>query len=349
MRVIDMTKKLLISLLLVGSFSNIFGQDLHFSQFYSSPLTLNPANTGEMNKDIRASFIRREQWSSIASSFITNALSTDFSFTGGILSQDKLAFGVVLYDDNMGEGIIKSQSALFSTAYHRAIDRHHLHDLSLGLQVGMMRKNIDGDFQFESQFNDWRFDNGIESGENLDALNDNNFSLHIGVLWKYTIKPKKLRYYLGVSGFQVTAPSEGFLSSTDNSLSPRLTIHTGVDYKITEKFILSPKFLFMTQSNARDINLGAMVSYDFSENFRLMGGAWTRLSDANIMMVGTRLYKNYEVKFSYDATSSSLVDVQGIQNTANDGRVAAWEISFIFIGNIFKSNPENYTIPCGIF
>ena len=30
------------------------GQDVHFSQFYNSPLTINPANVGAFNGDIRA-------------------------------------------------------------------------------------------------------------------------------------------------------------------------------------------------------------------------------------------------------------------------------------------------------
>ena len=42
------------------------GQDLHFSQFYNSPLTTNPANTGFIpDADYRIGVNYRNQWSSI--------------------------------------------------------------------------------------------------------------------------------------------------------------------------------------------------------------------------------------------------------------------------------------------
>lgn len=347
---IDSIKKLLVTLLVMSSFINIYAQDLHFSQFYSSPLTLNPANTGAMEQDFRLAGIRRDQWSGISSSFVTTALSADVAFRDGFLNEDKLALGIVLYDDNMGEGILKAQSFLLSTAYHHTLDAHKLHDLSIGIQVGVMQKRLNDDgIRFESQFQDWEFQEGLTSGENFDALNQNHISLHIGALWKYTITPKKLRYHLGFSTFQITSPSETFLGNSKNELSTRFTIHTGIDYKITPKLVLSPKFLFMTQSNARDINLGTMVSYKFVDEFVLLGGYWNRLNDANIAMIGARFFKNYEVKFSYDMTNSSLRDSQNAVITANDGKVASWEISLIIVGNIFKSHPVDYTIPCGIF
>ncbi len=348
--IIDSIKKLLVAFLVASSFVNIYAQDLHFSQFYSSPLTLNPAHTGSMKEDFRLAGIRRDQWSGIASSFITTALSGEISFRDGFLNEDKLALGIVLYDDNMGEGTLKSQSLLLSTAYHHTLDAHRLHDLSLGAQIGVMRKRLNEDgLQFENQFQDWEFQESLSNGENFDILNQNHFSLHIGALWKYTITPKKLRYHLGFSTFQITSPSETFLKNGNNELNTRFTIHTGIDYRITPKLVLSPKFLFMTQSNARDINLGTMLGYEFTEDFILLGGYWNRLYDSHIGMIGTRIFKNYELKFSYDLTNSSLRDSQNAIKTANDGRVASWEISLIVVGNIFKSHPIDYTIPCGIF
>ena len=350
MKFIKNIKYLLAMVFMASTLFPLIGQDLHFSQFYSSPLTLNPANTGVMRQDIRLAAIRREQWGNLASTFLTNAISADVAFQGGFLGQDKIGVGIVFYDDNMGEGLLKSQNFLLSTAYHRTLDAHQLHDLSIGAQVGYMQKRLNNDnFRFENQFQDWEFQESLVSGENFDNANQNNISLHIGALWQYTIPPQKLKYHLGVSVFQVNSPTEEFLSESNNELNTRFTIHTGIDYRITPKITLSPKLLFMNQSNARDINLGGMIAYQFAEDFVLLGGIWTRLQDANIAMIGTRLFKNYEIKFSYDATKSSMKNLQGVKNTANTGRVASWEISLIVVGNIFKSVPRNYTVPCGIF
>ena len=51
------------------------GQDVHFSQFYNSPLTINPANVGAFNGDIRAHSNYRNQWSSIQSAYKTYSFS----------------------------------------------------------------------------------------------------------------------------------------------------------------------------------------------------------------------------------------------------------------------------------
>src|ERR1035437_9240949 len=42
-----------------------YAQDIHFSQYYASPLTLNPALTGLVNGVFRASLNYRNQWFNI--------------------------------------------------------------------------------------------------------------------------------------------------------------------------------------------------------------------------------------------------------------------------------------------
>ena len=48
--------------------STLYAQDLHFSQFFNSPLSTNPANTGFIpGGDYRLGVNFRDQWSSIMS------------------------------------------------------------------------------------------------------------------------------------------------------------------------------------------------------------------------------------------------------------------------------------------
>jgi hypothetical protein len=44
---------------------NVHAQDPHFSQFFSSPLTLNPAFTGKFDGSWRLAANHRDQWPSI--------------------------------------------------------------------------------------------------------------------------------------------------------------------------------------------------------------------------------------------------------------------------------------------
>src|SRR5580693_5493092 len=52
-------------------------QDPGFSQFFASPLSLNPALTGKFNGVIRVAGNYRNQWPSINNAFITSTVSVD--------------------------------------------------------------------------------------------------------------------------------------------------------------------------------------------------------------------------------------------------------------------------------
>jgi len=52
-------------------------QDPGFSQFFASPLTLNPALTGKFNGIVRVAGNYRNQWPSINNAFITSTISVD--------------------------------------------------------------------------------------------------------------------------------------------------------------------------------------------------------------------------------------------------------------------------------
>src|SRR3712207_3143507 len=59
-------KKYLFGLICLAAVKGVQGQDLHFSQFFHSPLTTNPANTGFIpDGDYRLGINYRNQWSSV--------------------------------------------------------------------------------------------------------------------------------------------------------------------------------------------------------------------------------------------------------------------------------------------
>src|SRR4051812_4827177 len=54
----------------------VFGQDMHFTQFYASPLYLNPAFTGA-NVCSRATLVYRNQWPGIKTAYQSYLFSLD--------------------------------------------------------------------------------------------------------------------------------------------------------------------------------------------------------------------------------------------------------------------------------
>src|SRR5271155_5790433 len=98
-------KKLLfgvsVAIMLAGS---ALAQDVHFTQYFTSPLTLNPAMTGLVPDDIRFAANYRTQWSSVSPDpYITGTASFDMAMLKGKLPEgDALGIGLLMLYDKSG-------------------------------------------------------------------------------------------------------------------------------------------------------------------------------------------------------------------------------------------------------
>ncbi len=119
-----------------------FGQDLHFSQFFNSPLTTNPANTGFIpDGDYRLGVNFRDQWSSIMSMpYKTMSAFGDVQLMKNRLENGWLGVGAVILRDVAGSGNLTSTKMYGSVAYHQLLGYSSL--LSLGFNVGYANKQI---------------------------------------------------------------------------------------------------------------------------------------------------------------------------------------------------------------
>src|SRR6187455_2879483 len=97
--------------------SNTSAQDVHFSQFRNSPLTLNPALSGAIEGDQRFALIHRSQWQSIGAPFRTYAFSYDAPILRGKMKGRYLGIGANAYSDKAGKGGFGDQQANISLAY----------------------------------------------------------------------------------------------------------------------------------------------------------------------------------------------------------------------------------------
>jgi len=90
----------------------LFGkaQDLHFSQFFNSPLSTNPANTGFIpDADYRIGAHFRNQWSSIlATPYRTLSLYGDAQVFRERLDNGWLGLGGLILADEAGSGGLRS-------------------------------------------------------------------------------------------------------------------------------------------------------------------------------------------------------------------------------------------------
>lgn len=313
------------------------GQDIHWSQFFNSPLTLNPAQTGSFDGSYRFGVIYRDQWSSVNSPYKTFSSSFDITLPEGIWEGDQVSGGLVMYNDKAGDGNFTTTNVMLSGAYHKYIDRDSR--ASLGLQVGYTQKRYDfGEFIFADMFNGQDF--SLPTSENASGEGPNNINLNVGGQYERRIT-EDIYANVGFGVFNLLRPKESFFSNPNVRLGMRYVGHGEVNIKLNEEMTLNPRFIYMNQTKAQEFSIGADLGYDLvTPNFEatLFGGAWFRATgtDAIIPYIGGE-YKNFRLGLSYDVNISSLSEVSG-------GR-GGFEISLIYIGKI-KPPPITIVVPC---
>src|ERR1043165_526077 len=103
-------KKTLSTLLLSTFFVTVsIAQDPNFSQFFASPLTLNPALTGKFDGVYRVAGNYRNQWPTINNAFTTATASVDFGIMKNRLPDvDQFGIGIMGFTDRAGNGVLVS-------------------------------------------------------------------------------------------------------------------------------------------------------------------------------------------------------------------------------------------------
>lgn len=319
-----------------------YAQDLHFSQFFNSPLTTNPANTGFIpDGDYRIGINYRNQWSSIMTlPYKTMSAFADVQVMKDRFTNGWMGLGGVVLRDVAGSGNLTSTKLYGSIAYHQMLGYSSL--LSLGFNVGYANKQINvSNLKFPDQFDGKFFDNKLPTSVMLDRTNVGYLDMQVGMNYAY-FPTENIYINTGFSAQHVNKPYESFFTSSDvsNRLPVRYIGFLNGSIKLNDLVIINPNFYYTTQAKVQEIVGGMNVHYNLSGDgiYQLIGGLYYRHKEAVIPMVGMG-FNDYTFTFSYDATISSLKNY-------NNSR-GAFEFSLIRQG---KMNPGGARVtPCPTF
>ncbi len=321
-----------------------YGQDLHFSQFFNSPLTENPANTGFMpDANYRFGGNYRNQWASLGAPYRTFSAYGDAQLLRHYLYYGWVGLGGVLLQDEAGNGGLKSTKLYVSLAYHQLLGNNSL--LSLGFNGGYASKRIDmSKLTFPDQFNDqfgkWFFDTNQMTNVDINQSSIGYFDLQIGMNYAY-FPTDHIYFNLGASVHHLNRPHESFLKEGKNEIRPRYIGFLSAIMKVGPRVIVKPNGYYTEQDDARETVIGSSVAYDLSGGgeYQLLGGLYYRFDESFIPMVGYQM-KDWKIMFSYDVTTSSL-------SSANQRR-GGYEISLTFKGHYHEGpvyNKKSYLCP----
>lgn len=308
-----MNKKIKILLLnfclLCGWSSGVYAQDLHFSQFFNSPLSTNPANTGFIpDADYRLGINYRNQYSSVMEvPYKTMSAFADAQVFRNKLENGWMGLGAMVLSDVAGSGSLRSTKVYGSVAYHQMLGNSSL--LSAGFNLGYANKRINTDnLKFPDQFDGKFFDKLVPTSAFLTNTSISYFDMQVGMNYAYF--PNENTYInAGYSIHHVNKPKETFFNdASENGIIPMRHIgFVNAILKVNDRVIIQPNIYYANQAKASEIVGGMMANYNLSEtgDKQFTAGLYYRHKDAVIPMVGFVL-NDLKFNFSYDATISNL-------------------------------------------
>jgi type IX secretion system PorP/SprF family membrane protein len=322
-----------------------FAQDPQFSQYYASPLYLNPgfAGTGFSH---RLAVNSRIQWPSLPQAFITHLFSWD-------MNQPKFnsGFGVLAMNDKAGSVGLSNSSVGLVYAYKLHFGRWVF---SPGIRFAYHIQNVDrsrmlaGDqIEFGGGAGTPSLDPAINNVRNVTYF-DFDFG---GLIYSD-------RFWFGAAVSHLNEPNASFIED-DYRLPMKITAHAGMKIPLNTGIFASerpthiaPSFVYKVQDGYDQLDLG--INYYYQP---VNIGIWYRgvpierftgpqndsyiSHDALIFLIGFAMW-NFEFNYSYDFTISQL----GIKTNG------AHEFSLIYqfqTGRFKRMKEKHKPIPCPAF
>lgn len=320
----------------------VHAQDPHFSQFFASPLTLNPALTGKFDGTLRAAGNYRNQWPAFNNVYTTSTLSVDFSILNKIIPEnDTWGVGIIALTDKAAGGVLTNNYIGISTAYHKALNEDGFSQIGIGFQGMYGQKRLDwSKLYFSDQLTPFGFDLTVPSADIATLTNTNISYLDVNAGIIYTVSTSnKNNFYLGASMYHINRPKESFKGGSWN-VAARTTISAGGYFPVGDNLTLHTSGIYQIQGKATETTLGGAVAYALNNDERsptnIYGGLWMRWNDALIPYLGLE-FSNMRIGASYDVNISSLKS--GSQSRGG------MELSLIYI----KKPVDGKSVPCPKF
>jgi len=333
----------LVYIVLFAFSSVLTAQDIHYSQFYTDAIRINPSMTGNFNGDYRVGLNAKNQWQSVPAPYRTISAYADL----GLLkykhkngAMDWLGTGLHFLYDYAGDGRLSMLEIRGSVAGHKSLTPNLY--LSAGASAAFRQRRID--FQklyFGNQWSEINFDLNAPNLENLSTESFGYLDVAAGATITYHV-PNRFNFHLGGAALHVNRPVETFYD-TDNRLGTRLAFNAGAAINIGQ-VIVEPGAYYSSQKQASEIVFGSNIVWTTNngsygrnaKSFNLYVGGWYRWDDAVIALTGIEFNK-YRVLLSYDVNTSSLVPA-----TNHRGGI---EISLVHVGTFNRSPKQEIYCP----
>lgn len=338
-------KKLVLTLTIcVLLLSESRAQDPNFSQFYASPLTLNPALTGKFDGMFRVAGNYRNQWPAINNAFTTATVSADMGILKDRIPEyDQFGVGIMGFTDRAGNGALVNNYVGLSVAYHKALDQDGFHQIGAGFQGSYTNKRLDvSSLKFGDQLRANGFTGLSQENFNGYNLNLSYFDLNAGIFYNGSTNGYN-NFYAGVSMYHLNRHKEVFSDTGFYNLASRTTFQAGGKIPMGNYNYLHLAANYSIQAKAQNITGGAAFSLNVNNDeenpTNLYAGLWARfnnVNDAIIPYIGLE-FGEIQIGATYDINTSSL-------KTATNSK-GGIELSLIYTKKYVDPNMKKLNCP----
>jgi type IX secretion system PorP/SprF family membrane protein len=330
--------------LLFSSFAipvaGVNGQDIHFSQFYETPLYRNPALAGIVNGDIRVQAVYRTQWNSIAHAYKTASVNGEYKMPVG-KSDDYLTLGLQLFYDRAGTTELTTSQILPAVNYHKSLSTEKNMYLSAGFMAGIVQRHLDpSKITTNSQYD------GMGLGETFNRTQYSYPDASVGLSFNTGLgADPENNIVVGIAYHHFNKPKNSFYETADIRLQPKWVYSADIRFGVTENSYVTIRADHAQQGSSSETVAGAMygvkLGNDFEDySYAIHAGAFVRLNDCIIPTVKLD-YRPFSVAFSYDVNTSKL-------KTSSYGR-GGFELSLTYIGFLDRDNSSLNAVHCPRF
>jgi len=229
-----------------------FAQDHLYSQFFNSPLYLNPALTGQFKADLRMNLIYRNQWTAVPGtlSYVSGSVDMNIPRFGG---------GIGLLFTRSSEGTAYLDKTNLSGLYSYSIGSEDF-VLSFGLQAGFTQRKIDySKLIFDDQLDPTI---GVIPGSTSAATSlpfNNKFYFDTGIGTNLVIG----EFNIGLALQHINQPNESF---TGLPAKLPMRINTNISYRLNldpfenmdddDKSYVIPSIVYYRQDQFQSYSIG---------------------------------------------------------------------------------------------
>lgn len=326
-------------------------QDMHWTLFDFSPLSVNPANTGNFLGTYRLGGIIRDGAFSIENNIggSTNTFKSvgahlDAPIAIGFRKQDWIGVGGMFYGDRSGSLGLGLSYSMLSVAYHFALNKKQTNVFTIGIQGGGGSRGLK-DFQ-AARFGDGTMNNLMTNS--MGEIESNGFfDLNFGISYRSKVN-KQTSLQIGATANQLSFAEQALLQSNndqggrDSSFATKpfgFGLHGNFDFMLNKKWDLRPAFRVQTMGPHSELQLQGTLGYLLNKDkeTKLRFGLGYRIADAMQILLGMD-FKDIRFALGYDL---SLSDISNI----NSGQ-GGFELGVVYIGKIYKEPKIKPVILC---